>query len=246
MERSVAAEQLDGLAANDPAALGSRRDLQRIHRVLRTKSLLLSALDDRLPASPSTALHILELGAGDGSLLLQVAGAMRAQRRPVEITLLDRLPLIDDATIIAFRDAGWIATARTCEVAAWCADPAAAAKPAQRTRWDIIIANLFLHHFETAPLAALLSAVALRCDHFIAFEPRRSGFALAASHLIGVLGANAVTREDAVLSVHAGFNDHELSALWPERSAQWQLQEHPAGPFSHCFTADRTKADHAH
>jgi len=54
-----------------------------------------------------------------------------------------------------------------------------------------------------------------------------------------LLGANAVTREDAVLSVHAGFRDAELSTAWPGNAADWRLQEHPAGLFSHCLRAER-------
>ena len=54
-----------------------------------------------------------------------------------------------------------------------------------------------------------------RTERFFACEPRRAPLALVGSHLVGALGANAVTREDAVLSVHAGFRDDELSRLWP-------------------------------
>jgi hypothetical protein len=53
-----------------------------------------------------------------------------------------------------------------------------------------------------------------------------------------VLGANAVTRADAVLSVQAGFRENELSALWP-KTAGWSLQEEASGAFSHCFRATR-------
>ena len=61
---------------------------------------------------------------------------------------------------------------------------------------------------------------------------------LAGSHLIGLLGAGPVTREDAVLSVRAGFRARELSDLWPNRE-NWILHEYPAGLFSHCFLAIR-------
>ena len=68
----------------------------------------------------------------------------------------------------------------------------------------------------TAPaLQRLLAACARRADALVACEPRRSRFALAASHLIFFLGANAVTRHDGVLSVRAGFVDDELGAAWP-------------------------------
>jgi len=89
----------------------------------------------------------------------------------------------------------------------------------------------------------LLAAVATRTDRFFACEPRRDWLALAASHLVGAIGANAVTREDAVLSVHAGFRGDELSKSWPVHGAEWQLQEYSAGLFSHCFRAERLELD---
>ena len=101
--------------------------------------------------------------------------------------------------------------------------------------------NLFLHHFEGAQLARLLAAIARRSDLFFACEPRREWVALTGSHLIGAIGANAVTREDAVLSVHAGFRSKELSALWPGSPPAWQIQEYSAGLFSHCFRAERVE-----
>ena len=90
-------------------------------------------------------------------------------------------------------------------------------------RYDLIVANLFLHHFEPAPLRRLLAGIASAGDAFFACEPRRAPLALAGSHLIGAIGVNAVTREDAVLSVHAGFRGRELGDLWPAERADWEL-----------------------
>ncbi|HEU4708590.1 MAG TPA: hypothetical protein VFS17_04690, partial [Methylophilaceae bacterium] len=75
---------------------------------------------------------------------------------------------------------------------------------------------------------------------FVACEPRRSWFALGGSRLVGLLGANDVTREDAVLSVKAGFRERELSSLWPHAGHSWELHECAAGLFSHCFIATRS------
>src|SRR5262249_50117479 len=44
---------------------------------------------------------------------------------------------------------------------------------------------------------------------------------------------------DTVVSARAGFNAKELSALWPRRG-EWELHEHDAGLFTHCFVARRT------
>lgn len=235
ISRTVSAESLDSLAENDPSAVHSRRDLRRIHRVMGTRSIVLTALRaiKTLYRSPMP-LRVLELGAGDGTLMLGVARDGRLSWPRVQLTLLDRQTLVDGATINAYAQAGWTATPKVEDVLHWARGPAQ--WPA---RWDLIVANLFMHHFEETQLAELLGAVASRSDRFFACEPRRSWPALAGSRLVGVLGANAVTRADAVLSVHAGFRATELSALWLANDTEWQLREYPAGLFSHCFFAQR-------
>lgn len=241
MPRILTAETLDGLEADDPAAMRSRRDLQRVHRVMGTRGILLRALTDMLRFRSATRpLRILELGAGDGSLMLRVAEARSPAWSKVDITLLDRQPLVAQATIDRYAQCGWTARQQVMDVMDWAAEDSAPAS--KRERWDVIVANLFLHHFEGAQLRALMNMMAARCNRVFACEPRRSRFALSGSHLIGVLGANAVTREDAVLSVHAGFCDHELTRVWPRDGDGWRTQEYSAGFFSHCFRAERVGA----
>ena len=155
--------------------------------------------------------------------------------------MLDRQALVTADTIAAYAALGWHATSDVRDVFDW-AEAARATSPAtppEVARFDLIVANLFLHHFEGPALGALLSAMALRGDRCLACEPRRSRTALLGSHLVGALGANAVTRQDAVLSVHAGFRGAELSSAWPQAVGAWQLNEYPAGLFSHCFVAQR-------
>ncbi len=106
-------------------------------------------------------------------------------------------------------------------------------------RWDVVVANLFLHHFDGAALRRLLAGCARRADALAACEPRRSRFALGASHLIFFLGANAVTRNDGVLSVRAGFVGTELGAAWPGDAGAWRVDEYDDGLFTHCFCAAR-------
>lgn len=238
LSRMVAPEVLDGLAANDLAAQRSRRDLQRLHRVMGTRRTVLRALR-ALPIARSRqrSLRVLELGAGDGSLMLGVARGLQGEWPKVALTLLDRQHLLHPTTVADYAAAGWAVTAHFGDALEWAAGPHAA------PYWDLIVANLFLHHFETPQLSALLSAVAARTEYFFACEPRRAWLAWAGSHLVGAIGANAVTREDAVLSVHAGFRDIELQRLWPETAAGWTLTEYPAGLFSHCFVAARGAVD---
>lgn len=239
LARRVQAEVLDGLAATDPDAERSRRDLQRVHWFMRSRARLVSMLR-AFPPPNSRPLRMLELGAGDGTLLLQVAREQSSSWPAVELTLLDRVAAIGTSTFTAYARYGWTARASHVDVVDWAranGDGPAGARPG----WDVIVANLFLHHFEGRELALVLRAIAAKSGHFLACEPRRGLRALAGSHLIGALGVNAVTRTDAVLSVHAGFRGRELTALWP-RKAGWDLQEGPSGPFVHCFRASRRPA----
>jgi hypothetical protein len=207
---------------------------------MATRSSVLRALRGWTPAlRPAARLRVLELGAGDGSLMLGVARALATQWPPVELSLLDRQDLLDRTTAERYAGLGWAAGAHVIDVLEWAAadrDVVLGGEPG--ARWDLIVTNLFLHHFEGAELDALLAAVAARSSRFLACEPRRARLALAGSHLIGALGVNAVTREDAVLSVRAGFRDTELTSLWSRQAQGWQTKEYAAGLFSHCFAAE--------
>jgi hypothetical protein len=245
LSRVVSREVLDDLAEDDPRAMQSRRDLQRVHRVMGTRTILLRALQEMLVLRRTgVPLRILELGAGDGSLMLAVARALGPTWGTVDLTLLDAQPLITQEMIRSYAELGWNAAASVIDVFEWASAPIPVdPNGSGLTPWNLVVANLFLHHFEGAQLASLLRAIADRSDRFLACEPRRAWLALAGSHLIGGLGTNAVTRKDAVLSVHAGFRSEELTALWPDVGEKWKVQEYAAGLFSHCFRAEPIQAE---
>ncbi len=237
--RVVADETLDHLAPEDPAAQRSRRDLMRVHQAMGTRSILAQGWQTLLaPQRGDATLRILELGAGDGTLLLRLAKTLAPGWPRVQLTLLDRQDIVAPATLAAYASLGWEVTVLVTDVLVW-ADPTHST-PTATERFDLITTTLFLHHFEGAALERLLAAAAARSNRFHACEPSRGWLALAGSHLIGAIGANAVTREDAVLSVHAGFRADEISQRWPQQGNSWHLHEHSAGLFSHCFSARRS------
>src|SRR5262245_61355617 len=237
MPRVVTVEMLDGLAVEDPDAVRTRSDLRRIHRLMGTRSILLRGLADLRTASQGSPLRLLELGAGDGTLMLGVAQVMARSGVRAELTLLDRLDCVGPSTRERYAQLGWKAVVRVTDVADWVRNWESIGAREAAARWDAIIVNLFLHHFTPEQLAPMLVAIAARTSRFFACEPRRGWLALAGSHLVGGVGANAVTRTDSVLSVRAGFTDHELSALWPATAERWVVQEYGAGLFSHCLRA---------
>jgi hypothetical protein len=228
--RLVVPEVLDELAADDPRAERSRRDLRRIHKFMNSTTILKRLIATlRLTAPPR---RLIELGAGDGTLMLAVARSLRPRWSGVELTLLDRVDLLADDTREAYRRLGWDVRSQCMDVMNWLRMDAEAP-------YDLAIASLFLHHFEGPTLESLLRGIANRANAFIASEPRRDALGRIAALSVGLIGANAVTRGDAVKSVAAGFRNQELSAVWEGAGTDWRVDEFRAPPFTHCFAAVR-------
>jgi hypothetical protein len=228
--RVVLPEILDTLPPEDPRAIRSRGDLRRLNRIMGSLWWLLRALDALVREPPA---RIVELGGGDGTLLLRLARS-RARLWPgVHATLLDLHPSASAATLDAIRRLGWRVDCAT-------GDALTDLPPAPPSGGTVVLANLFVHHFANERLTQLLAAVGATAHTFVCCEPRRARLALAGSRLLGLIGCNAVTRHDAVISVHAGFRGTELSDAWRAACGEgWTLDERAAGPFSHVFGATR-------
>jgi hypothetical protein len=238
--RIVRPEILDELEAADPRAVRSRRDLRLVNRVIGSYRILTHSLHRVLVSRPrTTPLRLLELGAGDGTLSWRIARHLCKSWPVAELTLLDRRGLSAPSTGTALALRGWTLRSLTSDVFEWARAPIA---HHYTGCWDVILANLFLHHFEDEALSELLSTVATRCGAFIACEPRRNLAALFGAGLLPALGVSRDTRYDAAVSVRAGFRDGELSRLWPVAPQGWHLEERSAGLFSHLLVAVRAKA----
>jgi len=229
-QRVLVPEWLDALAADDPRAIRSRRDLRRINRLMAAQPVLARSLDALLGSARGT--HLVELGAGDGSLALRLAQRLSRPWPRMTLDLLDLQPCISAATLAGLRATGWEVRVIRADVLDWLAQPSGNDARA------VVFANLFVHHFEGQRLQRLLAGIAARAHGFVCLEPRRSATALFGSRLLGVIGCNDVTRHDAVASVRAGFAGRELSAGWPDADA-WSLREGAAGLFGHRFEAVR-------
>jgi len=227
MRRIVEPELLDELPPAEAQAVGSRADLRRLNAIMGHAGIITRAFQFCFRAGgENRRLRVVELGAGDGTLILRLARNWAALGITASVTLVDRQTLLSSETRQAIEALGWSVETVESDVFAWLKQSPTAA--------DLVLSNLFLHHFEEKELGVLLSAIATMTTCFIACEPRRAGFALFTSRLLGLIGCNAVTRHDAVVSVRAGFSGNELTALWPT-PADWECAEKPAGLFSHCF-----------
>jgi hypothetical protein len=227
MNRIVVPELLDTLPVDDPRAVSSRRDLRRVNAWMRNHRIIANAL--RNASGTIVPRQITEIGAGDGNLLLRVAGLLSPSWPNIHAVLLDRQNIISRETSSAFAGFGWRAESVTADV--FDCSPAAD---------EIVVANLFLHHFQNKQLMILFRKLSERTKLFVAVEPHRAAWPMFCSRLLWMVGCNSVTRHDALVSIRAGFSGNELSVLWPDKK-NWQLTEHSAGPFSHLFIARRSE-----
>ena len=214
--RILEPEWLDELPPQDPRAVRSRADLRRVNWLMGNARIIARVL------STHSINRIADLGSGDGHLMLRIA--QRLRRPGVELSLVDRAPVVSEETLAEFAKIGWRVRVVARDALAFLRE-----EPI-----DVVVANLFLHHLSPEALRELFAIVSRRAQMLAACEPRRSQLALLGCRLMWFIGANDVTRHDAVVSVRAGFAGRELSALWP---TSWKLEERSAPPFSHLFVA---------
>lgn len=225
MNRVVQPEQLDVLPASDPRARAARRDLRRINALMGTSRILAREIGRGSPLPAGS--RVIDLGSGDGHGIARLTARCRWPAGVLD--LVDRITGPDPEVVKALEAAGWTVRCHRRDVFEFLADPGPG-------RAELVVTSLFLHHFESTALERLLAGIAAVGGRVVACEPRRSRLALLAARLLGLIGCQAVTRHDAVVSVKAGFRDGELSARWP-RGFGPRPREGPAGPFGHRFTA---------
>ena len=195
--RIVEPEIHDHIPHDDPVARRSRRDLRRINFLMGNERWVLRMLR-QFPAA--TAKGICEIGAGDGFLTSKMHQRFPNRR----ITACDLAP----------RPAG------LDPAIDWRKGDIFEAPPPSG---GVLIANLFLHHFEGENLLRLGKFCA-GFEVLIFNEPNRS---LLASRL-GVLlhpFVNHVTRHDMQVSIRAGFQPGEIAALMGLDASHWKISE---------------------
>ena len=229
MIRTLHPELVDALPAEHPGAIQTRRDLRRINTLMGHSGILARSLRKVFPdRSPSS---IVEIGAGDGEILLRVARRLARAWHNVDVTFVDLQDLLGNKTKADFAALSWGVRSVKSDVFQWLQETAG-------EKTDVILGNLILHHFSDAQLKTLFAAAAEKASAFIAVEPRRGGWSLFFARCLSLIGCGPVACHDAPVSVRAGFKGRELSALWPA-DGQWELLERRAGLFSHLFIARR-------
>src|SRR5262245_54544179 len=138
ISRQLEPELLDHLPPDDPRAINSRRDLRLINSWMGNPGHLARSIAS-LPKPPRT---IVELGTGDGTLMLKLATHIRGT---VDLYLLDMQPVVASETLARFTSLGWTVHILPLRLEEWLQSPI----PVQS---DLVLANLFLHHFTDTEL----------------------------------------------------------------------------------------------
>ncbi len=197
-QRIVIPELLDHLAPGDPEAQRSRRDLRRINFLMGNERWVAAAVWRH---SHLTAHGIVEIGAGDGMLTNKLA----RQFPQAEVTAYDLAPRPENLAARVKWQRGDIFTMPTPETG------------------GVLVANLFLHHFEGDSLLALGRWM----QNFAALiinEPDRCQL----PHFLGGLMhpcINRVTRHDLHVSIRAGFAAGEIGQFLGLDGGHWQVRE---------------------
>ena len=196
--RVVIPELLDHLPADDPEALRSRRDLRRINLLMGNERWVCRTLR-RFPAEAGRG--IVEIGAGDGLLCNKLARMFPH----AAVVAYDLAPRPEDLDARVEWQRGDIFEKDAPEAGA------------------VLVANLFLHHFEGDSLLAL-GRWMRNFEVLIFNEPDRSRL----PHLLGATlhpWINRVTRHDMHVSIDAGFTAGEIVRLLGLDRQVWQMRE---------------------
>jgi hypothetical protein len=189
VQRRVEPEILDSLPPENREAVASRRDLRWINALMQNHRWL----ERRVKVTRRPGWRVLELGAGDGTLghRLVRAGAVE----PSLLTAVDLAPT----------PANWAKEAR------WMQQDVLT-QPLPEA--ELVVANLFLHHFEPPALRMLGHALPESCQVLLCCEPARRSLHLWQSRLLMLLPLSRVTRHDMPVSIRAGFLGDELSRFF--------------------------------
>lgn len=198
IHRLVIPEILDHLPADDPAAQRSRRDLRRINWLMGNERWISRALR-KFPEAAQRG--ITEIGVGTGELTKRLA----REFPKCDVSAYDLAPR----------------PAHLEPRVAWLQGDVFATPPPPPG--GVIIANLFLHHFENESLMTL-GRWLKDCDVALFNEPDRARM----PHLLGRFmhpWINHVTRHDMHVSIDAGFGPGEITAALEMKPSHWKIEE---------------------
>ncbi|GAA5116068.1 hypothetical protein JIN84_19585 [Luteolibacter yonseiensis] len=197
-QRIVIPELLDHLAPDDPEAMRSRRDLRRINFLMGNERWVCRTIKQH---AESVRKGIVEIGAGDGILCGKLARCYPQAR----VSAYDLAPKPENLEPRVEWNQGDIFASKAPD------------------KGGVLVANLFLHHFEGEALMRLGRWVD-RFEVLVFCEPDRARL----PHVLGGLmhpWINRVTRHDMHVSITGGFRQGEIRQGMGLETGRWQCRE---------------------
>ena len=186
MKRVLSQEILETLDDDDPAAIKGRKDLLWVNGIMGNHRWVAKTL--RRLGRPEWS--VLEIGAGDGALGEKLI--TQGICRPSQLHAMD----------LSGQPASWPSEAHWKQGDLF-------KSPLPET--EIVVANLFLHHFEGDQLGRIGRAVPTTVRLMVAAEPARYAFHRIQGGLFcKLMRLHEVTRHDMMVSIGAGFRGDEL------------------------------------
>ena len=207
-DRVLQPELLDQLPPDDPDAIRAREEMLQVNVIMGNHRWI----ERMVRRHGENGWRITELGAGDGALSLRLQEAVCCSG--AQLHAFDLAP----------RPEHWPAAGQwTC------------GNILEKTLPDteIVVANLFLHHFTTEQLRLLGTRLSPVTRMIVAAEPARRWIHRLSGRLFCELAElNHVQRHDMRASICAGFRGAELrDALGLGREWQVDGHEHPLGGY---------------
>ena len=210
--RVVIPEILDHLPADDPEAARSRRDLRRINFLMGNERWIRRVVR-KFPDAAGRG--IVEIGAGDGAL----CGRLALDFPDAPVSAYDLAPPPPAAGRIIWHQGDLF-------------------EMPPPPPGGVLVANLFLHHFEP-PALELLGKWMAGSEVLVFNEPDRALLPHGLGRLIDPF-INRVTRHDMHVSIDAGFRKGELTDALSLFGGTWRIRETSTWRGSRRVIASRT------
>lgn len=201
MRRVLSQEWLDDDLGTPGEIQQSFDDLWRINRWLGGVSGCLCLLDRYFARRGSRCARILDVGSGDSRLAAHLQAELARRSLSVEFVALDR-------RLSHLRNAN----PSPAKLSRIVADASSA--PFAENSFDVVICNLFLHHFsgdEAVKLLRRLAAIA--SDAVLINDLERHLLPLLFIRIAWPFARSRITRHDGAASVRQAYNKDELATL---------------------------------
>ena len=205
-ERSSDPEIMDDLNCKGQVVEQTLRELDVINRMLGGNDVTIDGLDRLLEdRSGNLKLTLADIGCGSGDMCMRISSWARTKGLDIQVTGIDANPYI-----IQYAMSNCLGTdGLTFEVMDVLGE-----KFSQR-KWDIVVATLFMHHFNQTQLVNLLQVLKRQTRigfvindihrHFLAYYSIRL--------LTRFFSRSSMVRYDAPLSVRRAFRRKELEEI---------------------------------